>query len=132
MNKKHIIITAIISLVVGIVIGKYALGGQVNSMADKSGGNSGLSIHPGTKSATSSSGVHISGASVLKNKQGDEFDKAYLTEMIDRDQGTIRMADLAPSLALHAEVKTLAQSITTSENAEIAELQALLNKWYAQ
>ena len=44
----------------------------------------------------------------LKNKSDDEFDKAFITGMIEHHQGAIDMAKLAQKQAKHEELKTMA------------------------
>lgn len=55
----------------------------------------------------------------LKDKTGDEFDKAFISQMIDHHQGAIDMANLAKVNAKHDEIKSLAEDIITAQTKEI-------------
>src|SRR3990167_6705130 len=47
----------------------------------------------------------------LKGKTGDDFDKTFISEMIDHHQGAIDMAELAKINAGHDELKVMADDI---------------------
>lgn len=66
----------------------------------------------------------------LEGKTGDEFDKAFLSEMIAHHQGAIDMANLALKNAQHQEIKDLAQKIITAQNAEIEQMKQWQQTWY--
>lgn len=66
----------------------------------------------------------------LKGKTGDEFDQAFLTEMIVHHQGAVQMAELALKQSKHQEIKNLAQAIITAQNKEIADMKVWLKTWY--
>lgn len=61
----------------------------------------------------------------LKDKTGDEFDKAFISQMIDHHQGAIDMANLAKVNAKHDEIKSLAEDIITAQTKEIK----MMSKW---
>jgi uncharacterized protein (DUF305 family) len=69
-------------------------------------------------------------AVMLQNLKGDEFDKAFLQLMTQHHQGAIVMAALVPSRATHAELMTLAQKITTAQQAEIQQFKGWARTWY--
>lgn len=62
----------------------------------------------------------------LQGKTGDEFDKAFLSEMITHHQGAISMAQLA---ATHQEVKDLATAIVSAQTSEISQMEAWQKSW---
>ncbi|MCE9628778.1 MAG: DUF305 domain-containing protein [Candidatus Vogelbacteria bacterium] len=66
----------------------------------------------------------------LNGKTGDEFDKAFISEMIMHHQGAVEMAQLALKNAKHAEIKTLANAIISAQNKEIADMKAWQEAWY--
>jgi uncharacterized protein (DUF305 family) len=74
--------------------------------------------------------THSQGAddklSVLK---GDDFDKAFLKEMIDHHQGAIDMAMLAEANAKHGEIKKLSQDILSAQSSEIDMMQTWQTDW---
>lgn len=65
----------------------------------------------------------------LKGKQGDTFDAAFITGMIDHHEGAIEMAKLADGNARHDEIKELSQAIITAQEAEIKEMKRWQGKW---
>src|SRR5690242_2077172 len=50
----------------------------------------------------------------LKAKTGDDFDKAFLVEMITHHSGAIEMAKQAKTNAMHEELKKMAEDIITA------------------
>ena len=65
----------------------------------------------------------------LKNKSDDEFDKAFITGMIEHHQGAIDMAKLAQKQAKHEELKTMAENIISSQSTEILQMQQWQKEW---
>jgi uncharacterized protein (DUF305 family) len=61
----------------------------------------------------------------LGQLNGDEFDKAFIEEMINHHQGAIDMAKLADKNAKHDEIKKLSQDIISAQSSEID----LMNSW---
>lgn len=66
----------------------------------------------------------------LRGKTGDDFDKAFISEMIVHHQGAVEMAELALKQAKHQEIKDLAKAIITAQNKEIADMKAWAKAWY--
>lgn len=65
----------------------------------------------------------------LKGKTGDEFDKAFIEEMIPHHQGAIDMAKLAEENAKHEEIKNLAKDIISAQNKEIDMMKEWQVNW---
>ena len=63
----------------------------------------------------------------LKKAQGVTFDKLFLSGMISHHEGAIAMAQMIDE-SENSEVKALAQSIISSQTAEIAAMKSLLNQ----
>jgi uncharacterized protein (DUF305 family) len=68
----------------------------------------------------------------LANKTGDEFDKAFLAEMIIHHEGAITMANAALKNAQHQEIKSLATDIISAQTREINQMQQWQQAWYNQ
>jgi uncharacterized protein (DUF305 family) len=68
----------------------------------------------------------------LQGKTGDEFDKAFLAEMVVHHEGAVVMAEAALQHAKHAEVKTMANAIIKAQTAEISQMKGWLDDWYGQ
>ncbi|MBA3757528.1 DUF305 domain-containing protein [Candidatus Saccharibacteria bacterium] len=59
----------------------------------------------------------------LKALKGDNFDKAFLKEMIAHHEGAIEMAKLTQTNAKHDELKKLGQEIMSAQSMEIDMMQ---------
>lgn len=65
----------------------------------------------------------------LKGKTGEDFDKAFLTQMIMHHQEAIDMSTPAKTNASHEEIKTLANSIISAQSDEISQMQNWQHQW---
>lgn len=65
----------------------------------------------------------------LKGKQGDEFDKTFIKEMIVHHQGAIDMAKFASESAKHQEIKDLSKAIIGAQTLEINQMQNWQKEW---
>lgn len=65
----------------------------------------------------------------LRGKTGEEFDKAFIEEMIIHHQGAIDMANLALENAQHEEIKNLSKDIITAQTKEIDLMKAWQETW---
>jgi uncharacterized protein (DUF305 family) len=59
-----------------------------------------------------------------------DFDRLFLQMMTTHHEAAISMAQQALNQAEHPEVKTLAQTIVTTQQVEITEMQSYLYDWY--
>lgn len=66
----------------------------------------------------------------LEGKTGDEFDMAFISEMILHHEGAVEMAELALTNAGHQEIKDLAQVIISAQNKEISDMKAWQTTWF--
>lgn len=65
----------------------------------------------------------------LKNKTGDDFDKAFIEMMIAHHEGAIDMALLADQRAKHDEIKKLSKAIIEAQTNEITEMKQWREDW---
>ena len=65
----------------------------------------------------------------LEGKSGDDFDRTFVSEMIEHHQGAIEMAKLSEKQAKHSEVKTLSKAIITAQEKEINEMRQWQEMW---
>ncbi len=63
-------------------------------------------------------------------KTAQPFDKAFINAMIPHHQSAIDAAKIAQDKGQHAEIKTLAGNIITSQQKEIDQMQQWLKAWY--
>lgn len=66
----------------------------------------------------------------LQNKSSDEFDKAFLDEMVIHHQGAIDMAELVLQKSNRSELKQLANEIITAQTKEISQMESWRAEWY--
>lgn len=65
----------------------------------------------------------------LKDKTGDEFDKAFIANMIAHHEGAVDMAKLSAKNAKHEDIKKLSDGIITAQEKEITEMKQWQNDW---
>lgn len=65
----------------------------------------------------------------LKDKTGDDFDKAFITSMIAHHEGAVEMAKLSAKNAKHDEIKTLSINIISTQEKEISEMKQWQMDW---
>lgn len=65
----------------------------------------------------------------LKNKTGDEYDKAFIENMIAHHESAVDMAKLSASNAKHDEIKTLSNNIIESQSGEIDQMKQWMVDW---
>lgn len=128
-NKTIHIVVLIAVLLVGVYIG-YGLS------ANKEEGYIGMhrmengEMMEGTGSAKNMQDTMISMSASLQGKSGDEFDKAFLSQMIMHHEGAVIMANAALINAKHTEIKELAKNIIAAQTSEITQMKGWLTSWY--
>lgn len=68
-------------------------------------------------------------SSMYASMTGDQFDKAYLADMIAHHQGALNMASQARELTTKAEIRTLADAILTSQSTEVQQMMDWQQEW---
>jgi uncharacterized protein (DUF305 family) len=68
----------------------------------------------------------------LAGKSGDDFDKAFLSEMIMHHEGAVDMAEAALQSARHEEIKDMASAIIAAQTSEIDQMKGWQKAWYGQ
>lgn len=68
-------------------------------------------------------------AKQLQNKNGDDFDKAFVEMMISHHEGAVDMAELIPARAKHDELKKLGEAIVSAQTKEIADMKQWQKDW---
>lgn len=66
----------------------------------------------------------------LQGKTGDDFDKAFIDEMIVHHQGAIDMANLVLTTSKRPELVELAHNIITAQSSEITMMQTWRESWF--
>ncbi|KOX33475.1 hypothetical protein ADK67_06055 [Saccharothrix sp. NRRL B-16348] len=81
---------------------------------------------PGMDHGSDMSGMSAEDMEMLKQAKDADFDKMFLEMMIKHHQGAIDMSKTQLQQGSNAEAKKLAQQIIDSQQAEITEMQGLL------
>lgn len=123
-NNKSILIS-IVALIIGILIGSQ-ITPERNEMFHKMPDGSMMANNHGENMEAMMKQMNAG----LVGKTGDEFDKAFLKEMIVHHEGAVEMAKLALTNARHQEIKNLAQAIIEAQNKEIADMKNWQTTWF--
>lgn len=128
--KKESMLVGVIGLVVGVVLTGFAAGQAVNN------NSTGMMRMMGMHTSSSNQGMMDNNdmsmgemTTMPKGKTGDDFDKAFMEQMIIHHQGAIDMAKLAQANAKHDEIKNLANDILSAQSKEIDEMQTWQTDW---
>ena len=128
--SKESILYGVIGLLAGGIIAGFSASYAVNN------NHTGMMRMMGMHTDTNSQGMMNNDdmtmgemSAALKNKSGDDFDKAFLSGMIIHHQGAIDMAKLAQANAKHDEVKNLANDILSAQSKEIDMMQTWQTQW---
>lgn len=116
MEKNTVLIVALLTLIIGGGVG-YALGFGQNAIPMNN-------REIGMGNAMSDMMVGLAG------KTGNEFDKAFLSEMIMHHQGAVQMAEAALQYAEHDEIKQMAKAIISAQTSEITQMKEWQKRWY--
>lgn len=81
------------------------------------------------QSATSMQDENAVMMNALKGKTGDDFDKAFLAQMMMHHQSAINMAATGKANAQHQEVKDLTVAIVTAQTKEIKQMRQWQKDW---
>lgn len=130
--KKESITFGVIGLLAGVIIAGFVAGQAVNNNSTGMMRMMGINTSKTTASNTSTGHMGMSMDEMddaLKGKTGDDFDKTFISEMIDHHQGAIDMAILAKQNAKHDEIKKLADDIVAAQTKEINEMKSWQQQW---
>lgn len=60
---------------------------------------------------------------------GDEFDEAYIADMLAHHEGAVNMAEQAQAATAREEIRVLAGNITASQSREMAQMRQWQQEW---
>lgn len=137
MNDKitYSIIGLLAGIIITLAIGSVAVnrqGYRTNEMHNMMGGSS-MMDQDDRDNNNGMMDMHGSMQGMmqgLNNKTGDEFDKAFISEMILHHHGAIDMANAALKNAKHQEIKDLANAIISAQTKEINQMKEWQQAWY--
>lgn len=128
--KNNVAMFSLIFLVVGVFVGWLIWGNGC-------GMKNGMGMHQMSNGSmmNNSGGMHdmMNGMmSGLEGKTGNDFDKAFLSEMIVHHEGAVEMAEKVLAVSDRLELRKLAQDIITAQNGEISMMRKWQQEWFAQ
>lgn len=129
--KKESIMVGIIGLLAGLLIAGATAVLAVNNDNHSMMGMMGMDTNHSHQQEAANHGEMSMGEMTeqLKNKTGDDFDKAFIEMMISHHEGAVDMAELIPARAKHDEVKQLGEAIITAQTKEIADMKQWQKDW---
>lgn len=128
--QKESILYGIIGILVGVVLMGFTATYAVNNEHKSLMNMMGMNTKQETQTIKQSKDMSMSEmATMLQGKTGDEFDQAFISEMIVHHQGAIDMAKLAKDNAKHDEIKSLANDILAAQSKEIDMMQTWQAQW---
>ena len=65
----------------------------------------------------------------LQGKQGDDFDQAFISAMIEHHQGAVDMAKLSASNAKHDDIKQWSLGVIAAQEKEIDQMKQWQIDW---
>ncbi len=119
----------VIGLLAGIILATIVATVSVNTNNRTMMKAMGMHMSEQTDSGSGSSMSMDDMTSDLKNKTGDEFDKAFLAEMIIHHQGAIDMANLVLQKSSKPELRSLANDIIAAQTKEINQMKQWQMQW---
>ncbi len=125
MQNNKVILTSIIALLIGILLGTQINSDQKNLSHRMPDGTMMMNNH-GEDMDSMMKQMNVG----LLGKSGDEFDKAFLSEMIIHHEEAVEMAKLALTNAKHQEIKDLSKAIIEAQNKEITSMKTWHANWF--
>ena len=138
MKNNTMFVGAIVSVLLGLFIG-YAVWGNKTmdsnmnmEMSSKTGGHMmpDGTMMGGMGSTMSMESMMTGMMASLKGKTGNEFDKAFLTEMVMHHEGAVVMAQAVLTSTDRPELKKLANEIIVAQNKEVSQMRAWYKMWF--
>ncbi len=137
MENKNNLITGLLVLIVGLLVGYGAAGfnGRSDHQAfmDMHGSNARMGMDADDMNCGGASGMRHEMANMmsgLEGKTGADFDKAFLSEMIVHHEGAIVMAEALLKNTQRPELVKLGNDIITAQTGEVSMMKAWLGEWF--
>lgn len=127
--KTNQIIVGIAILVIGFGLGYVIRGDRESAMGNhmmSNGNMMGDHMTGGSSMQSMMDGMMAN----LEGKTGDEFDKAFLSEMIVHHQGAVKMAASVLKNSQRAELKELANDIISAQEKEVSMMKNWQKEWF--
>ncbi len=128
-KNNNVLLFSVVFLIIGFLGGWLICGNnrtQTVSTNTHMMPNGQMMSNNGSQMSDSMNGMMIG----LNGKTGDEFDKAFLSEMIMHHEGAVLMAQSALKNAKHQEIRDMANAIISAQTSEINLMKGWQKSWY--
>lgn len=119
-------------LVVGLVVGWGIWGGSHGDMSQHQMSDGSMMSNSAVMEGHSMTMRQMmdSMSASLVGKKGNDFDSAFLEEMIPHHQGAVAMAQMVLTTSKRPELIKLANDIITSQQKEIDQMRSWQRTWF--
>lgn len=119
-------------LVVGLVVGWGIWGGSHGDMSQHQMSDGSMMSNSAVMEGHSMTMRQMmdSMSASLVGKKGNDFDSAFLEEMIPHHQGAVAMAQMVLATSKRPELIKLANEIITSQQKEIDQMRSWQRTWF--
>lgn len=131
-----IIVAVVLGLVAGFLLGRLRYKPQINTLykmvkdRDKANLKSNMHVMPDGQMMRSGTSMGMNDmVKALEEKKGDDFDRTFISLMIEHHQGAIDMAKLGEAYGKHVELKNLSKNIITTQTQEITDMKNWWQAW---
>ena len=127
-NKNNVMVFSVIFLIIGVLIGWLICSNKnTNQLSSIHQMPNGQMMNNVGMDMNSMMGGMMAG---LQGKTGDEFDKAFLAEMIVHHQGAVDMAKAVLATSKRPELIKLANDIIAAQTKEIDTMKGWQKAWF--
>jgi len=137
MENKNNLVTGLLILIVGLLIGYGVAGfngrGDHQAFMNMHGTGASMDMCADGMDCGGMSGMQHEMANMmsgLEGKTGDDFDKAFLTEMIVHHEGAIDMAEALLKNTQRPELVRLGNDIIKAQTGEVGMMKGWLAAWF--
>lgn len=128
MNNKQNVGYLILFLLIGFFFGWLVFAGVGKNIASNT-----HVMSDGEMMEDDAMGMHSAMGDMMagiSGKTGDDFDKAFLAEMIVHHQGAVDMAEMVLEVSKRPELRKLAEDIISAQTKEIKMMQDWQTAWF--
>lgn len=137
--QKTTIIFVTVSLIIGLGIG-YVIGSKKYERPNRGEFSKNIQMTHQMPDGTTMMNSSIDGSNMdsmmesmmtgIKGKTGDDFDKAFLSEMVLHHEGAVEMAKIVLTTSKRPELIKLANEIVQAQTREINMMNNWQNSWF--
>lgn len=125
-NKNNMIILAIVAIVAIAGVSIFAIANNDDGMMNRSM----MSNNEPSKNDTGSLvDKNSADYKMYSGLNGEDYDRVFISNMIEHHKGAVDMAKLAQTNAKHPELKDMANDIIAAQTKEITNMEAWQKDW---